>query len=157
MKTIPLTQGKFALVDDEDYEWLSQWKWSVKKDGSSNAPLWYACRIQKTKWISMHGLILTAPSEFMIDHINGDGLDNRKSNLRITANQLNQLYSQRLRSTNTSSYQGVSWDKRKRKWRASLIRNGQIKHLGYFDDKLEASKVYQEAKQQLLKSLTINL
>lgn len=79
-KEIQLTQGKVTLVDDEDYEWLSQWKWCAKDGRNGN---FYAFRASKNKSTYMHRLILDTPKGKVTDHINGNGLDNRRINLRI--------------------------------------------------------------------------
>lgn len=88
MKEISLTQGKVAIVDDEDFEYLNRWKWHARKNGQT----WYALRskswrIQGKRYgitIPMHRVIMGAPEGRVIDHLNRDGLDNRRSNLRVT-------------------------------------------------------------------------
>lgn len=123
MKKIPLSQGKFALVDDMDYDYLTQWKWSV--DGN------YASRCvdynNKTKKILMHRQILGLPEGVMLDHKDRNGRNNQKSNLRICRHFENML-NKKVR--NTSGYKGVTKDKRKKgDWWLSAIqinkRNGK--------------------------------
>ena len=84
MKKIKLTKGKFAKVDDEDYEYLNQWKWYASHSPSGN--IWYAQRSAyndgKRRTIKMHRLIMDANNKNVVDHIDGDGLNNCKSNLR---------------------------------------------------------------------------
>jgi hypothetical protein len=98
MRKIPLTQGKFALVDDSDYAWLSQWKWHAHKD--KNGRLWYAERIDRTrkpKIVKMHREILGTPKGLVVDHRNCNGLDNRRVNIHsCTAAENNLLRDKRL-------------------------------------------------------------
>ena len=135
MKEIQLTQGYFALVDDEDFEELNKHKWHIKKHRNTV----YAVR---TQWIvggkgkqihyKMHRVILGLknPKE-VCDHINHNGLDNRKSNLRVCTNKENQK--NRLSKKNsTSKYLGVSLSDNK--WVSGISVNGKRKHLGTFDN-----------------------
>ena len=84
MKYIPLTQGKFAIVDDDMYEYLNQWKWCLRKKSERS---FYAGRNdwenKKNHIVTMQQLIMNPPKGMVIDHINGNGLDNRRCNLRI--------------------------------------------------------------------------
>jgi len=89
MKKIKLTQGKYALVDNEDYERLNQWKWYANRQNSTrHRAIWYATRYSlggtnKRKKLLMHRLIMNTPKEMQTDHLSGDGLDNRRENLKI--------------------------------------------------------------------------
>lgn len=140
-KHIPLSQGRFAIVDDEDYEMLSSiGKWSLNAG--------YAARTQrsketdgKQKFISMHRLILNAPKEYIVDHINGNKLDNRKSNLRLCTDSQN-LKNQGKRKANTSGYKGVFWHIRQNRWIAKLYSNKKCIYLGMYDCPIEAAKAY---------------
>lgn len=148
MKKIPLTQGKFAIVDDEDYKYLSQWKWSALK----NRNKYYAVRNAKSNgkrtMITMHRQIMQALPNLLIDHINGDGLDNRKGNLRICQNSDNQYNGQAQNRTTSSKYKGVSWSSLRRKWRSQIGYKGKKLHLGYFDNEINAAKAYDIAAQE---------
>lgn len=146
MKTIPLNMGYVAIVDDEDFEALSSFKWRALVQGSEENRRVYAVsgklRMHREVWMRAHGSL---PQE--IDHIEpGDhgGLDNRRSNLRPTTKALNQANSRKPRN-NTSGYKGVWWQKQARRWRADLIVNGRKQHLGYFDNKEEAARSYDVA------------
>ncbi len=121
MKQIALTQGKFALVDDADFEYLNQFHWCYSNSG-------YAMRY---KAILMHREILGTPKGFDTDHINYNKLDNRRSNLRIATKSQNQSHSG-LRKDNTSGATGVYWDKRAKKWFAQIYAENKKIHLGYF-------------------------
>ena len=117
MKEILLTQGKVAVVDDVDYEQLSRYKWQFDR---------YAYRTivldnGKKRSIRMHRAIMQPPKGLVVDHINGDKLDNRRSNLRVVEYSVNSMNLHCGKRPNTSSkYYGVFWDNSKQKWRASL-------------------------------------
>lgn len=140
MKEIPLTQGKIALVDDADYEYLTQWKWcaAVMSKG-----LVYAKRTNKG--IQMHRIIMNASSGIEVDHIDRNGLNNVKTNLRICSHRQN-MYNQSIKSNKKASqYKGVHWNLRARKWYAMIRIEGKNKNLGYFFDELDAALVYDAA------------
>jgi len=123
MKKISLTQGKFALVDDIDFTFLNQWKWCF--DGR------YAVRKKNNKKIYMHREIVKTKKGFDTDHINRNKIDNQRSNLRSCTRSQN-LYNCGLRSNNTSGFNGVSYNKSRKKWEAYLYINGKKKNLGLF-------------------------
>lgn len=143
MKEIKLTKGHVALVDDEDFEYVNRVKWRVLPSGN----IFYATRsIQinyKKKNILMHRLILRLrKNSCHVDHINGNGLDNRKINLRIVNRNQNMRNLTRTRINNTSGYRGVSYDKREQKWIAYIYLNGKQKKLGRYINKLDAAKAF---------------
>lgn len=113
------SKGKFTIVDDEDYEWLNQWRWSLihprRKSGgyvTRNVP---DKETGKQKSILMHRLILDAPEGVLVDHINGNSLDNRRANLRlVTVSQ--STANRRKFSNNTSGFKGVAFNKKARRW-----------------------------------------
>jgi len=143
MKQIPLTQGKYALVDDVDFEWLNKWKWRAKKDCNT----WYAMRhvyhngIHTT--IYMHRAILGLENgdPRQCDHINHNGLDNQRENLRTCTVSQNRRNSNPNKDT-SSIYKGVSWHKGGGGWRAMIYVNGHNVNLGYFASEIEAAKAY---------------
>lgn len=150
-KKIKLTQGKHAIVDDEDFERLSQYKWYYHHEG-------YAVRNSKEnmrrRLISMHRIINNTPDGKVTDHINGDKLDNRKSNLRSCTHAENARNS-KLRSDSSSGMKGVYKIIKKSKYtywcgRVTGVRNGKqkvlcIKHFPFTDEgKLQAAKWYNE-------------
>lgn len=137
MRRIKLTKGKYAIVDDADYAFLKKWSWVVN-DSSSRT--FYA---QRNVWrgkvrttISMQVALMGSRKGYDVDHINGNGLDNRRKNLRFCTHQENCLNRTRLNKKNTSGFSGVSWNKRLKKWQAYCMK----KHLGYFALKREATK-----------------
>jgi len=147
-KQIPLTQGKFAIVDDADYLELMKYKWYAH----NLSGVYYADRAirrnNKVVNVSMHRQIMGAQFGQQIDHKNGNGLDNRRCNLRFSTQQQN-VQSQRPTRGGTSKYKGVSWIKQYQKWYACIKCNGKNRNLGYFDNEMEAAKVYDEKAKEL--------
>ena len=144
MKEIGLTQGKVALVDDEDYEWLKQYKWCC----ASGKGLVYATRQSRGKSVFMHRIILNTPQGMHTDHINHDGLDNRRCNLRICTNSQNQANGN-IRKDNTTGRKGTTWDKNKRKYLARIKFHGRYAHIGYFDKIEDAANAYNAKAKEL--------
>lgn len=146
MKKIPLTRGKYALVDNEDFEYLNQWKWYCNSGRACRTvSLPGDCAKKRNrKVVYMHRLIMNDPKNMEVDHINSDPLDNRKSNLRIckmSDNKKNRL----LNKNNKSGYKGVSWNERLGKW-VVVVQN---KHIGCFLDKELAARKYNEVALSL--------
>lgn len=132
MKEIPLTQGKVAIVDDEDYEWLMQWKWRYLI-GSTNGRAVRSDKINgRYVTIYMHREIV--PGSKMVDHINKNSLDNRKINLRPADYSLNSR-NRNLQSNNSSGMAGVTWAKNRNRWLAFTRIYGKFKHIGYYHTK----------------------
>lgn len=143
MKKIKLTQGKSSLVDNSDYELLNKFKWQAYWDGYN----WYAGRSDKKikdkprQTIKMHRVIMN-PKKFQeVDHINGDGLNNQRKNLRLCSHQQNCFNRKRMIS-NTSGFKGVNWNKNSKKWIARIQINGKRISLGYFNSKEKANEIY---------------
>lgn len=133
MKQIPLTKGKFALIDDDDYGAVSQHSWCFQGR--------YAFSRINGKNVSMHRFINKTPANLDTDHINGNELDNRKANLRSATRKQN-IMNARKRSGTSSKYKGVCWNNRDRKWQAK-IKVGEIRlHLGYFSTEQDAAQAY---------------
>jgi hypothetical protein len=135
---IPLTQGYFAIVDADDYEELSKYNWHVKVKRTGC----YAYRTQGKKEIAMHRQILKAPAGMHCDHINRNGLDNRKANLRLCTPQQNSFNRKPL--SRTSKYKGVYWSAEKRKWKAEIEHSSRKIHIGYFDYEQDAAIAYDD-------------
>jgi hypothetical protein len=139
-KKIPLGHGQFAIVDDEDYEKVCRYKWHAMS-GSKN-PHHYAV----TK-IRMHRLVIDAPPDFMVDHINGDTLDNRKANLRLCTNSQNQ---QNTASRGGSSkYKGVSFLKKKGKWIAAFQFDSHRYYCGMWDSEEDAARAVDKKRGEV--------
>lgn len=142
-KEIPLTQGKVALVDVEDYEYLNQWKWYAWRRKN----IYYAVRNmkkdEKRTSLYVHQEILKPLKGMQIDHINGDELDNRRDNLRFCDKSQNGM-NRGKQKNNKSGYKGVSWDNRDKIWRAQIKINREKVYLGNFLTKEEAALAYNE-------------
>ncbi|PWU04799.1 MAG: hypothetical protein C5B43_04135 [Verrucomicrobia bacterium] len=144
MRKIILTKRLFSEIDDEDFERVSKYNWSFDGNG-------YAFRIEKGKIIKLHRFIMNCPKGMEVDHIDGDGLDNRKSNLRICSHIKN-TYNQknRLNVNNTSGFKGVH--KVRKKYRAYISYNHKRINLGYFKSAKEAAIAYNKAAIKFHKS-----
>src|ERR1017187_10229312 len=147
MKKLPLTQGKFALIDNRDYWLVRQFIWHAHYDGYN----WYARTnigrgIQRTA-ISMHRLLAGFPP-FRLDHKNSNGLDNRRRNLRPASHSQN-LANRGKQRNNTSGFQGAFWHKSTGKWQASIKFRGKQYYLGLFADLKDAAAAHKQAAQQL--------
>lgn len=149
---IPLSRGKYTIVDAKNFEWLMQWKWHYAAAG-------YAARkehlgpdpIKKRKYlykvILMHRIVNNTPDGVKTDHRDGDGLNNLESNLRDSTHSQN-IANHKKNSNNTSGYKGVIWDKRAKKWVAQIKVNYKRKWLGTFDTAHKASLAYDLAAKK---------
>jgi len=149
-KQIQLTQGKYAIVDNEDYEYLSQWKWCYHQG--------YAVRTinngrkagkQITQSIRMHRVITNAPCEMLVDHVNCDKLDNRKQNLRVCDHKGNSRNRISPNQMKPDRYKGAYFVKKTKKWVAKIKLDGKKIHLGYFFTEIEAANAYNKAAKEL--------
>jgi len=154
MKEILLTQGKVALVDDADYEPLGQYKWLAHREGSDTSMHWYAVRsawnprTRRRHQVRMHRDIIGAYPGQMVDHVNGNGLDNRRANLRLCTraeNVRNQIKQQGC----ASQYKGVVWGKHCQKWIAQIRYRGQRRRLGQYINETKAAHAYDAAAREL--------
>lgn len=147
-KTIPLSRGLVAVVDDGDYESLSAHKWSAVPHGYC----FYAMRSEGVRphrrTVYMHRAILGAPRGVQVDHVDGDGLDNRRGNLRAATQSQNNL-NRRIGKNNRSGYKGVLWFPRTGRWQAVIKVNRSRRHLGYFSTPKEAHEAYCAAAKEL--------
>ncbi|MBW8039596.1 MAG: hypothetical protein FVQ85_06310 [Planctomycetes bacterium] len=141
---IPLTQGRFAVVDADDYERLIKHKWSCQKSKNNC----YASRAYGYTRISMHRVIMKAPKGLQVDHIDGNGLNNRKSNLRLCTHAENVHNSRPMRNV-SSKYKGVCWHKDKKKWCVSITKSDRRSYLGHFDDEIVAAREYDKKAKEL--------
>jgi hypothetical protein len=146
MRQIKLSRGKFAIVSDKDYEELTKYNWHYSSIG-------YAVRnvridVNKYDCVYMHRQLmgLTKGDGLLVDHVNGDTLDNRRENLRVCTKTENQC-NQRPRHTRASIYKGVGWYKRDKKWRARISVNKTNIEIGKFTCETCAARAYNEAAQ----------
>ncbi len=145
MKEIKLTQGKAAIVDDEDFEFLNQWKWSYNKGYASRG---ITLQCGKYGRIMMHRVINKTPEGLDTDHANGNRLDNRKSNLR-TATRGENCTNRPIQKNNTSGFKGVSWHKYQKRWVAYVIKNKKTIHIGYFSSKEDAALAHNKKSLEI--------
>lgn len=154
MKTIDVSTRKYpnkiCLVDDENYEWLNQWKWTAAKKRYT----FYAVRKVvlsdgKSKLIFMHRLILGLENgdKIKTDHKNHNGLDNQIDNIRKCTNQQN-LYNMNSNKNSRSIYKGIYWHKQNHNWCAHIKVDGKSKHIGCYDSEEEAAKAYDDAARK---------
>lgn len=147
---VPLTRGKFAIIDAADAPLVAGYNWCARHQGNK----WYAARGErlggKNETIFMHRALLGAHAVDGLDtdHENGDGLDNRRANLRPATKSQNQANVGRRRH-NTSGYKGVVWHARAGKWAAYVRHNDRPNYLGLFVTPEEAHAAYCEAAKRL--------
>ena len=146
---VPLTNGKFTVVDECD-AWVMEWKWYASKDPRRGA--FYARRNVRTNGkkstISLHRVITGAKPGQCVDHVDGNGLNNQRANLRLATTSQNAINRGPQRD-NTSGFKGVYWYKHDGKWRAQIRVNGKGYVLGCFSDPAEAARAYDIAAMEL--------
>ena len=145
---INLTQGKVALVNDEDYEEINRYKWYAVKKPHSFYAVRMSPRIQgerDTVW--MHRAILGIGGGLDVDHIDRDGLNNTRENLRVATRSQNRA--NLISKCGSSKYKGVYWRNRGNRWEAQIGFNGDRLFLGSFSDEADAALRYNEAAIQL--------
>jgi hypothetical protein len=147
---VPLTRGYQAVIDAADVPLVEKWRWSALVSPRRKAV--YAARVVQQRGVQrmilMHRLLLEAVDGKQADHIDGDGLNNRRSNLRLCTHRENQQ-NKGPRSDNKVGIKGVCWDKKAVKWKAEIRVDGRGKFLGYFATAREAGAAYQAAAQRL--------
>ena len=149
-RRIPLTQGRFAIVDRADYADVSRYKWRLcKTKGKKVVYAERSVRRPNGKYsrLLMHRQLIQPPEGYVIDHRNGCGIDNRRTNLRLATVAQNARNAKKRNPR--SGYKGVWLARDKKLWRAAIVCNGQRKHLGYFKDKQQAAKAYDAAATNL--------
>jgi len=143
MKEIPLTQGKVALIDDEDFVLIKSHKWHAHFDGRN----WYSITNikdnRKRTTLRMHRLILDAKYGEEIDHRDGNGLNNTRANLRFCTNNQNQANRRKRKDHKYSNHKGVTYNGRQ--WRSKIRHNYEVINLGHFDTEEGAARAYNKA------------
>lgn len=157
MREIPLGRsGMVAIVDDEDYNLVSQWKWYAAKEDNTAYAI-RRVRVGKgrdTVW--MHRLINNTPDGLVTDHINGNGLDNRKCNLRQATHQQNMVNNKRWKG-NSSGHRGISWHKGNKKWYAQITVNYKNLYIGSFKKLEDAVNAYKEKVKDVRRGQIIRM
>jgi hypothetical protein len=149
-RKIPLSQGKFAIVDPEDYPCLAKHKWHLAKSPTGS----YAVRWQRLKSknarrrIWMHREIIHIPDNLVCDHINRNSLDNRKANLRPATVSQNLCNRPKTKSRTRSKHKGLEWDRTQRKWKARIQLNNRKIYLGSFTSEIQAAIAYDHAAKK---------
>ena len=144
-KEIILTQGKVAIVDDEDYDYLNQWKWfASNRNGKFYVVRNITVSKNKKTIIYMHRIIMKPPLGMIVDHINHDTFDNRKINLRICTHAEN-MRNSKININNKSGYKGVSYQENRNNYRAQIKFNNKTINIGDFIDPIDAARAYNAA------------
>lgn len=147
---IPLSKGLFAVVDVADLHIVESINWyaKVKNGATTYAARWRPVGASRSDETLMHRMIAGTPKHMDTDHIDGNGLNNRRSNLRSATKSQN-MHNARVRKDNSSGYKGVNWNKRKAKWEARIRLNGKHHRLGYHATPEAAHKAYCAASKAL--------
>ena len=138
---IPLSRGLFALVDEEDYSKVHPYTWCASRKRYTDmvmAPI----RGQRNRFVYLHRVIMAPPKGFLVDHRDGDGLNNRRENLRVCTVAENNRNRRRMQRTNTSGVRGAYWSAERARWEATISVNDRTVHLGRFRTKEEAHAAY---------------
>jgi|GEM_PF-184242 len=148
-RRIPLGQQKYAIVDPENYEALTKYKWHICKGANTSYAKRNVSRFRNRKatTVFMHRQIMKLPGYLVVDHINYNGFDNRKANLRPATRTQNAYHVKRTK-TGTSKYKGVSWYTREKCWVTKITAHGITIPLGCFNDEIKAAKAYDKAARK---------
>jgi hypothetical protein len=144
MKEINLTKGFVTQVDDEDYEFLNQWKWCVCEGKRVNYAVRNICRNDKKLNLGMHRVIMNTPIDMQVDHIDHNGLNNQKSNMRNCKASQNQYNK---RPFSRSGYKGVYYINNYIV--SQILINKKVTHLGSYKTEEEAAKSYDKKAKEL--------
>lgn len=144
MATLPLTRGLVAVIDDADLPWLSRWKWRLLRSAPN---ILYPGRRAASGEIRLHRLIMDAQPGQIVDHINGDTLDNRRCNLRIATAAGNAQNRRKSSGAKKSRFKGVApyLGSKSRPWYALIRVDGKVLYLGAFADEADAARAYDQA------------
>jgi hypothetical protein len=133
MKEIRLTQNKVALIDDEDFGRVNKYNWFLGANGRY---------VMTSKGLYLHRFIMDCPKKMYVDHIDHNGLNNQKVNLRLCTQQQNCFNQSKQKRANSSIYKGVSWVKNNNKWLAKIKINQKKIHIGLFEIERHAAMAY---------------
>ena len=143
IRLIPLTKGKVAIVDGAEYDRLNKYNWYACRQGNC----FYARRQERRRFIYMHRQVIAARKGMVVDHIDGNGLNNRRSNLRLCTVRENMW--NRRPTGGPSPYKGVRRRKENKKWAAQINCRGRRYHLGYFQNQIDAAIAYDKMAANL--------
>lgn len=152
MKLLSLNYGPPSKVDDDVHAWASRWKWSYDRGYASRrkyVQTIYTDGVSKQKYtkLYLHREIMATKSGEQVDHINGDGLDNRRKNLRICTQRQN-TFNRRKQTNCRSGFKGVYWHKKAKKWASEVRADGTKYYLGLFESPIDAALAYNQAAQK---------
>jgi hypothetical protein len=150
-RRIPLGEGKYTIVDPQDFYRFNIFNWCLKDHGSNIYAARLAAAPQKRmriKIISLHREIMGHPEGLFVDHKNGDGLDNRRDNLRLATREQNMCNRRKTKSKTSSRFTGVSFNKRIGRWSAYVGHCRKNIFLGYFDDEITAARTHDAAAKK---------
>lgn len=148
---VPISAGKIARVSVQDMRRVLQYRWTAQVQ--KNSDVVYAYRTfadegKSGKYNSLHRFVLNAPAGVLLDHVDGDGLNCVRSNLRAATKSQNSC-NRGISKCNTSGFKGVSWEKRSGRWLAAIQINSKKKYLGLYDDPRDAALAYDSAARML--------
>lgn len=146
MKTIPLTQGLVGIVDDADFERVSAYKWHAHKADKNFYPRHMFLRSGVRVWERLHTFLM--PEAVSVDHIDGNGLNNQRHNLRPATSQQNRWGFRRRTSKSSSKFRGVYWSKKRAKWVSQLTLDYKNLYLGIFENEEDAARAYDAAARR---------
>lgn len=147
-----MTQGQYAIVDECEFERFNRFKWYTHKGKGT----YYAYRAAtagerqtgKSKNVKMHHEIIKVTKGMLVDHVNSNGLDNRRANLRLASFAENSWNRKKCVGKGQSRYKGIWWDKNKNRWRTQICYNGKKVYLGHFKNEIEAAMAYDSAARK---------
>ena len=146
---ISLTQGQETIIDLADWDLVKDYRWYAHWEDNTFYVLtnvYSAYTVQQK--IRLHRLLLAAPKGVLVDHVDRNGLNNRRNNIRLVTSLENRCHSVGQKGSR-SAYKGVTWNKQSRKWQSGIMLHGQSRHLGLFNDELDAAEAYDEAAIEL--------
>ncbi len=154
MIKVPLTQGKFALIDDEDFDLVNSFKWYACKYKNTFYALTNVKLGNKQTTISMHRFILNSKPNEHTDHKNHNTLDNQKHNIRKCTNSQNHMNRKSHRES-SSKFKGVCWHKIHKRWIAQIRLRGKLIFLGYSKNEIEAAGAYDKKAKELFRGFAL--